>query len=535
MADVKLVLSNPLCFLFTKYSKCNTRTIKCTLVEFYKSEDLQKAKQQLQRDVEGMNLTLKVPRLAQRRDGDGRAMNEADDLFTMITFLDENKLMDRLPVYVTDNLDNVPSLRLFDGDMRILVNVMEKLDLRITDLGAAMAAISGEIRTIRDNQAKSGLQPAVNFGQPRPTLPSQPNPFQLTGLAHPPPGPPPPPPRAPFVPPPRLIQQPPSRPQLIPSATGTESVMRDVTSSIASAPGNSIPGPFMNAAAPVRHPLQPLQPTANWAHIAASSTPITNPFIHKNRYDALGSTDDESQGHFTEFHSRQSARRQKRARELSELQIAQPSRPVTQQQPTQQKARKGKPRMFGKSFINDGHISAAARLFKRAVFCVDNVDLSCTADNMTDFVRKLGVEVVSCRDAKPRRRRQYPMNGLDGAEPGTTHKAFRLCINAEDETRLLNPSFWPDSIVISDWYFTQKKSVGDTAENKRRRVSGGSASGGQSDVAREPSHSSGNSHDARLTSPKVISANSVGMDTSTPEACVSDQTVIYVASQDGSN
>ena len=476
MADVKLVLSNPLCFLFTKYSKCNNRTIKSTLAEFYKSEDLQKAKQQLQRDVEGLSLALKAPRLAQRRDGDGRAMNEADDLFTMITFLDENKLMDRLPVYVADNLDNVPSLRLFDGDMRILLNVIEKLDLRITDLMGAMAAMSGEIRTIRDTQVKSGLQPAVNFGQPRPTLPNQPNPFQITGLAHPPPGPPAPPPgpppprpRALSVQPPRVTQQPPSRPQLVPSATVTESVMRDVTTSIASAPGNSIPGSFMNAAAPVRHPLQSLQPTASWVQIAASSTPISNPFIHKNRYDALVSTDDESQSPFTEFHSRQSARRQKRARELSELQTAQPSRPVTQQQPTQQKTRNGKPRMFGKSFINDGHIAAATRLFKRAVFCVDNVELSCTADNMTDFVRKLGVEVVSCRDAKPRRRRQHPMNGQEGAEPEITHKAFRLCINAEDETRLLNPSFWPDSIVISDWYFNQKKSVGDSGKQASTR------------------------------------------------------------------
>ena len=103
------------------------------------------------------------------------------------------------------------------------------------------------------------------------------------------------------------------------------------------------------------------------------------------------------------------------------------------------------------------------------------------------------------------------MNGLEGAEPETTYKAFRHCINAEDETRLLNALSWPDSIVISDWYFAQKKSVRDTAENKRRRVSGGSASGSQSDVAREPSHSSGNIHDARLTSPKVISANSDSM------------------------
>ena len=72
-----------------------------------------------------------------------------------------------------------------------------------------------------------------------------------------------------------------------------------------------------------------------WADKAATSTPASNPFIHKNRYDALVSTDDDSQGPFTEFRTRQSARRSKRARELSEQQIVHQARPALQQQRTQ--------------------------------------------------------------------------------------------------------------------------------------------------------------------------------------------------------
>jgi len=33
------------------------------------------------------------------------------------------------------------------------------------------------------------------------------------------------------------------------------------------------------------------------------------------------------------------------------------------------------------------------------------------------------------------------------------HKAFRLCIHAEDTHRLMNPEAWPDSVTISEWYF----------------------------------------------------------------------------------
>ena len=58
-------------------------------------------------------------------------------------------------------------------------------------------------------------------------------------------------------------------------------------------------------------------------------------------------------------------------------------------------------------------------------------------------------------------------------EPGpvTNRKAFRLCIATEDRARLLDESRWPDSIVISEWYYlnpanrvqSQVKPSGNTA------------------------------------------------------------------------
>jgi len=37
--------------------------------------------------------------------------------------------------------------------------------------------------------------------------------------------------------------------------------------------------------------------------------------------------------------------------------------------------------------------------------------------------------------------------------PVRDRKAFRLCIAEEDCTRLLDASKWPDSIVISEWFY----------------------------------------------------------------------------------
>jgi len=68
------------------------------------------------------------------------------------------------------------------------------------------------------------------------------------------------------------------------------------------------------------------------------------------------------------------------------------------------------------------------------------------------------VEVFSVFEVKPRRRRG------DDADGAVDRKAFRLCINGDDRERLLDPSVWPDSVLISQWYFKQQ-------DNKRTRLS----------------------------------------------------------------
>ena len=58
-------------------------------------------------------------------------------------------------------------------------------------------------------------------------------------------------------------------------------------------------------------------------------------------------------------------------------------------------------------------------------------------------------------------------------------RAFRVCIPSEDKDRLLHPQLWPDSVIISEWYFKQASqqqqrqqtwSDGVGASDKRRRV-----------------------------------------------------------------
>ena len=70
---------------------------------------------------------------------------------------------------------------------------------------------------------------------------------------------------------------------------------------------------------------------------------------------------------------------------------------------------------------------AARDIRKKSVFCIDNLNTSCTVGDITEFVtNELSIEVFNCFEAKPRRRRG------DDNESIKKRKAFRLCICEDD-------------------------------------------------------------------------------------------------------
>jgi len=82
--------------------------------------------------------------------------------------------------------------------------------------------------------------------------------------------------------------------------------------------------------------------------------------------------------------------------------------------------------MTGKSKSPGHAFTAAMKISKKAVLCVDNVDLS--VNDICRFVSSLNVRVFSCFPANPRRR------PCEMATPGD-RKAFRLCIDEDDRDK----------------------------------------------------------------------------------------------------
>ena len=116
MADSKIRLCNVLCFIANKISHTAVKTMKTELSDFYSSEELAVAKILLMEDIDKLNLDTKRPHVPLRQ-----------------------KQMDQLPVYVSDSPDNMPSIRLYDGDLLVLNKWMKSVDEKMHALEVASA------------------------------------------------------------------------------------------------------------------------------------------------------------------------------------------------------------------------------------------------------------------------------------------------------------------------------------------------------------------------------------------------------------
>ena len=156
MANGALVLCNPLRFLFCKYDKLPLKVLKNALIDFYDAAAISNAKHQLLEDMKIANFTEKLPHIPERRAGEMKTANEVDDIFAMISVLDERKLMDDLPQYVSDNPDNMPSSRLFEGDMKMFMTMLEKISDKLTSHESAITAIGNDLHKLQSKPVDPG-------------------------------------------------------------------------------------------------------------------------------------------------------------------------------------------------------------------------------------------------------------------------------------------------------------------------------------------------------------------------------------------
>ena len=158
MAEGELVLCSPLCFLLAKYSNTAVKLLKSALLDYYDAEVLSEAKRQLLKDVNTVKLQVgfDLPHIPARRDGDNRASREVDDMFNLLTILDENLSLSKLPSYVSDGPDRMPSTRLYEGDFGVIMAILEKMENKLNMFGSALSAISRDVFVYSQVKVRAG-------------------------------------------------------------------------------------------------------------------------------------------------------------------------------------------------------------------------------------------------------------------------------------------------------------------------------------------------------------------------------------------
>lgn len=425
MAVDTVVVSNVLCYLVNKIGRTAVRSLQSMVLDFYDVEELYKAKCQLIKDIAGIKLDdYNVPYVPERRDGNNKAMRIVDDIFTLLTFLDEKLKLTLLPRYVADNPDLMPSARLYEGDLSVLMKIIERLEKEVKDLNIAMADMAKELQRSKHSASPQSVPGPFTSNVNNSRTCSQ-----------------------------ALVSQPNS---VVPTSLATASRGSVVQ------PGISAAHPDINISS---NRATGYQVAGDWAAAAAAVT--SSPTVYGSRFSVLAvpSTDEEQDGEaYTEYHSRRSNKRMRQSSQLQDQQQLQRQRqqqqqPTDRQQGTTRDRRRGRQIMKGSSSSCAYGLSAAVNVIDKAVFCVDNLNSSVNEQKLRDFVQKeLGVKVLSCFETKPRRWRSE-------ASQNVNRVAFRLCIDSADCDRLLTSNKWPNSVTISEWYF-----IKPFRENRRQQT-----------------------------------------------------------------
>ena len=250
MADALVVVCNPLCFLRARLGHLPIGTLKSCLLDFYSPSVLVEAKKQLLLNIRSMDLSG-FPHIPDRRDGESHANRVVDDIVTALTYLDEQRKLSLLPNYVADSPDSMPSTRLYDGDMLVLLKKYEKMEKLMADFNSRLAAMFNEVKA-------TGMALGSVLGAKSNSVGSG------------------------------------SQPQPSTSRAGAQQAQQAPSVVVTSEVNNGI-----------RNQLESkTQSQTDWASIATSS-----PFTSKNRFEVMETDEDSDAAQFTEYHSRRSKRR----------------------------------------------------------------------------------------------------------------------------------------------------------------------------------------------------------------------------------
>lgn len=430
-----VIINDLLCYTVNKFGKVACRPLKSTITDFYKSDDVTLARELLIDSLESDSVisakSQKMPR--RRKDSVGRTATEVEDIISVITQLDEEKKIDKLPIFVSSNPDNMPTVKLTDGDLACVLNKLAKMEEELVALRSAVnlsVSVGHQIHVLASKAASDQHVSSMPGGTAQGASVAGARVRQTVGKGG-------------------------SQVVNISGRPGNDAARAQAVLAVAARGAES---PALMTARQESSVISSCSDgEAGWVRKRSKkqrqldrkcSRPSASPGqtlgLSNDCEDNCDDSDDEDEivvappASYAE----------------SILQAStQPSGVKTVNRPIRKKT------LIGASTTSLIKASSNLQLSK-SVFRVGNVDGHCSADDLQEYLRSLEVRVLTCFEL-PRSVRQPLEN-----------KAFRVCIVSTDKTKLLNDKNWSLGIVIRPWTFKEKPANSGVAVGSTNRPNG---------------------------------------------------------------
>lgn len=167
----KLVINEVLFYAKGKFSSQTANSLKLVLNSFFTDDEIAVAKELLY-DAVVLCKVVDVPRHIRRQGGNRLKLN-VDDLVKLLTLIDEQKLMNSLPMYVAANINRLPAVNIDDVDLFVLAKKLEAMETRLlkVEVDRVQAAGQGQVEII---EAVSSSAPTAVVRSAQHCVPSNP-------------------------------------------------------------------------------------------------------------------------------------------------------------------------------------------------------------------------------------------------------------------------------------------------------------------------------------------------------------------------
>jgi len=474
MAEHTLVVCAPLCFLFTKLGKLGSNKIVKAIEDSFQPSEITHAKNLLVSDAQKIRTDRTLPHLASRRDKDvgTRARKEATDMEFLASALDRRRLLDQLPLYVTDNTDSTPTLKLEDGEMRYFISKFDKMEDTIHGLQETVNKLYAILVSAMSEAEKEaagffGLKPVCKQKDPTTSGVSH-------GVAD-------------------FMNEPPTRKSTYdtPGLTSHRNWASD--SDAAAAADNEDDNYTLVNRGKRRRVRSQLQQQlhsdrGNHRDCADRKNPTNNRESSSERAeDHLAATAGTTVAAAASASAVGVQNKKSFAAALNADRLQQQNSIKSTRKPRIVGNQRSPVASHGASSGSSNHLVAARPLYGKAMFCIDNVSADMQVEEMERFIKRLSVRLIKCNATNPRRTYHERKQNITP----TDRKAFFVCINKADTDLLLKAEKWPADISISDWYF--KKKIVESATAIIETTAAAVASASASSPASSAVHAAGGS------------------------------------------